>query len=95
MRVPLPTREISGQIFAEAVRRLLTEIVTACGGTQCVDVAEKANETTVDDLDETCDKVDSAENTVYTDDGDGGAGTVTVPRGGVIYLLVNVRCTER
>ena len=57
-------------------------------------VAEKANSSPEDDQDKPCDRVDSAENTDYADDGS-GAGTVTVPRDGTIYLLVNIPCADQ
>jgi len=94
VRVPLPTNEIAGHVYSEAADLLRSNIRDACGGTQCVDVAKKANSNPDDDLDDPCDLVDSAENTEYTDDGS-GVGTVTVPRDGTIYLLVNIPCEDR
>lgn len=94
MRVPLPTNEISGHVYADAVALLRPIIAESCGGTQCLTVAKKENGSPEDDLDEPCDRVDSAENTDFTDDGS-GAGTVTVARGGTIYLLVNIPCEDR
>lgn len=89
IRVPLPTDSISSQPFETARSFLEPQIRTACGDDSlCIHVAAKADPEAGPGQD--C--VGSAENT----DSDGsGAGTVTVPRGGTIFLLIDAFCAEQ
>jgi hypothetical protein len=87
--VPLPTDSISSESFETAKKFLEPQILSACGdGSLCVQVAAKADP----DAGPGQDCVGSAENTDF--DGS-GAGTVTVPRGGTIFLLIDAFCSAQ
>jgi hypothetical protein len=89
IRVPLPTDSISSESFETAKASLEEPIRAACGDdTLCVQVAPKADP----DAGPGQDCVGSAENTDF--DGD-GAGTVTVPRHGTIFLLIDAFCSTQ
>jgi hypothetical protein len=89
IRVPLPTDSISSQPFETAKTFLEPQIRAACGDDSlCVQVAAKADP----DAGPGQECVGSAEN---TDFGGGGGGTVTVPRGGTIFLLIDAFCADQ
>ena len=90
--MPLPTDSISNQPFEKAKSFLEPNIRKACGdGSLCVDVVAKPDPGAVG-TDALC--VGSAENTVVDPDSGGSAGTVTVPRNGTIFLLINAPCSD-
>lgn len=93
IRVPLPTDSISNQPFEKAKSFLEPNIRKACGdGSLCVAVVPKPDASAVSGTDALC--VGSAENTIVDPDSGGSAGTVTVPRNGTIFLLINAPCSD-
>jgi hypothetical protein len=90
IRVPLPTQEVSGAKFTEAVNRLQKPIEEACGGEQCITVervVESDFDTTLLDTN-SCDTVRS----VVGAEGVFPEQTATVQRGGALRLLVAPSC---
>ena len=90
IRVPLPTRSVSGAKFAEAVERLRQPIEVACGGGQCITVG-KVVDTAFDVTLLTTDSCDRV-TTVIGAEGEGEEQTVTLGRGGTLQLLVAPGC---
>jgi hypothetical protein len=92
IKVPLPTNEVIGKRFDEAVALLRGPIAAACGNGQCVTVKRIANPDfdPVQLTEFTCDRV----TTVVDAEGVGETQTVSVERGGSLVLAFAPPCTD-
>ena len=91
IKVPLPTNEVTGRKFEEAVELLRKPIATACGAGQCVTVRRQLDTNFDAPLTTTtCDVVTS----VVGAEGVGATQTVGVERGGSLLLGVSPDCSD-
>jgi len=91
LRIPLPTDQLQGDVYASGLPRLKAKIAGACGGSQCVSVA-KVGEGSALEVGQLCDTILRVEDKDF--DEKANEAFVKVLPGGTITIVVNVRCED-
>jgi hypothetical protein len=91
LRIPLPTDELGGFVFADRIGDVQQAIAFVCGGAQCVSVARVGLSTSLDEG-ESCDTIRQIQG--VQKDPPEFLPYVLIAPGGTLTLVVNVRCED-